>query len=562
MRAVATLLSSLALLACTLSAFGATPQFVAVRISEPIAMTGKLDDPRWQLAKPATEAFQAYPHAMAPSPYPMQVRMLYDDEYLYVGIEAGDPEPDLIREHFVRRDRLFSPNSDDVLLLYLDALNTGRSAQMFAVNPRDNQLDGYWIEATQAEDFTSDFNWSALSARTDTGWSTVMRIPFTSLQHRPGKEQVWKLVVWQNVIRENFYQIASTKIPGTSNCLLCYAGDVVLSDFPEGATGDPLSITPEVTVTHEGSDGDGADAGDGSGNDANIGGYLRWRPRHGTVVDGMWNPDFSQLESDKFQPTANNQFALLFPEKRPFFLESSNLFNSPVQAIYTRSITRPRWGLRLTEQMAGGSQFTLLASEDRGGGSVIEPGTLTSALVPQPESSIATAGRMQHFASGWRSGGLFSYRRYGDGSYNFVAGPDLMWTPTPGDRVRAQYLFSKTENPERPDLYAGWLGQSMTDSAVFLDWSHATGSWTWKTEYQHLGDGFRVWEGFVPQAGIDQVDASLGYNFFPEAGGWLNILTPQVLYTRAESSDGDLVLGSVAPSLVINGAMSLYAVLS
>ncbi|HET7923082.1 MAG TPA: carbohydrate binding family 9 domain-containing protein, partial [Gammaproteobacteria bacterium] len=254
-------------------------QFRAVRVSHPLALTGRLDDPAWQLAPPATEAFQAYPHASALSPYPMQVRVLYDDRYLYIGIQADDPHPELIREHYERRDRLFSPNSDDVLMLYLDALDTGRSAQMFAVDLHDSQLDGDWREDSQSEDYSPDFNWRAVSAHNARGWSTVIRIPYTSLRYRPGPHQTWKLIVARNVIRENFYWIVSTKLPAGYNCLLCYAGDLVLDDFPDNVQHHSLSLIPEVTFTH---DADHGDFGTDSRNHTNLGGYLSWQPTAGT----------------------------------------------------------------------------------------------------------------------------------------------------------------------------------------------------------------------------------------------------------------------------------------
>ena len=141
------------------------------------------------------------------------------------------------------------------------------------------------------------------------------------------------------------------------------------------AGGGSLVLTPEYTLTHS---ADSGGFGDSSSKHGNLGGFLWWQPRDGTVVDGALDPDFSQVESDDFQPTANNQFALLYPEKRPFFLESSNLLSTPLQAIYTRTVSAPRWGARLTQQLDSGG-YTLLATQDKGGGSIIEPGLLSSS---------------------------------------------------------------------------------------------------------------------------------------------------------------------------------------
>ena len=93
-------------------------------------------------------------------------------------------------------------------------------------------------------------------------------------------------------------------------------------------------------------------------------------------------PDFSQVESDTAQISANERFALFFPEKRPFFLEGVDLFQTPIQAVYTRTITSPRWGGRVTGKL-GSSGYTLLVGQDRGGGSVILPGPQSSTFAPQ-----------------------------------------------------------------------------------------------------------------------------------------------------------------------------------
>ena len=97
----------------------------------------------------------------------------------------------------------------------------------------------------------------------------------------------------------------------------------------------------------------------------------KWLPNAGTIVDATLNPDFSQVESDVVQIGVNERFALFYPEKRPFFLEQVDLLQTPSPAIYTRTITNPFWGARLTGRQ-GSSSYTVLASNDRGVGTVID----------------------------------------------------------------------------------------------------------------------------------------------------------------------------------------------
>ena len=535
----------------------AGPQFVALKVDKPPVLDGTLDDPLWAVAQAVDQFFEVFPHPLVPSAYPTRIKLLYDDQYLYVGFEADDPDPTLIRGHYVRRDQLHNPISEDYVHIYLDALNTGHSAQTFTVNVRGTQQDGIFNEDIQTTDYAPDFDWNSYTARNSHGWTAVMRIPLTSLRYRPGRHQTWKLIAGRGIIRDNYYGEASTKIPPDNNCLMCYAGDVVLDAFPPAAAGSSLVLIPEITLTHS---ADSGDFGSSSNNHGNVGGYLSWQPRAGTVVGGAFNPDFSQVESDDFQPTANNQFALFFPEKRPFFLESNNLLSTPVQVIYTRTVSAPRWGLRLTQQQDD-SNYTLLATQDKGGGSIIEPGLVGSALAPQYGQSLASVGRFQLFNGDWRSGGLFTYRRNEDGSHNLALGPDLVWTPSDDDRIKLQYLYSATQDPDRPDLYAGWQGQSFDDHALYADWTHGAQRWAWETTYQRLGQGFRSWDGFITQVGVRELSGNLGYNFYPDKGNWTSNVEPQVVMARSIDDQGDTVLRSVAPTLnlsaVHNTAISL-----
>ena len=119
---------------------------------------------------------------------------------------------------------------------------------------------------------------------------------------------------------------------------------------------------------------------------------LKWTPNADNAIDLTVKPDFSQVESDTAQISANERFALFFPEKRPFFLEGADLFQTPIQAVYTRTITSPQWGGRVTGKEAG-VRYTALVADDQGGGSVVIPGPNQSSFAPQDfGSTVFIAG--------------------------------------------------------------------------------------------------------------------------------------------------------------------------
>jgi hypothetical protein len=142
------------------------------------------------------------------------------------------------------------------------------------------------------------------------------------------------------------------------------------------------------------------------------------------------------------QLAGNTRFALSFPEKRPFFFESSDLLRSPTEALYTRSFTEPRWGLRSTwrGQRLSGSAFAI---DDRGGGLVLLPGAYGTGAVDQPASRTLLA-RAQLADGPLQWGALAALRRYEDAGRNQVAGPDLGWQIGSGWRARLQWLQSET----------------------------------------------------------------------------------------------------------------------
>ncbi|MBK6294844.1 MAG: hypothetical protein IPF55_11575 [Rhodoferax sp.] len=155
------------------------------------------------------------------------------------------------------------------------------------------------------------------------------------------------------------------------------------------------------------------------------------------VVDATLRPDFSQVELDVPQLSSNTQFALYLPEKRPFFLESSDLLRSPTDALYTRSVTQPRWGLRGSwrSDAVAATAFRYARPRWRRRAAASPYGTGTA---PQGASDAAIA-RLRVDRDQLTVGALASWRRYGSNQGdNAVFGPDLTWQATPNLRLRAQ----------------------------------------------------------------------------------------------------------------------------
>ena len=223
---------------------------------------------------------------------------------------------------------------------------------LFLANPRGIQYDAVTDDGGNGEDNSPDFYWDAAAKITKDGWTLEIRVPFSSLRYPKVNPQLWRIMLYRNYPRAFRYQMFSATLPRGGNCFICRTGPLTgLENLPSGGH---LVVAPYVTAKEE-----GVPAGDlgtplvNKPARVNAGGDVKWTPNENTALDGTINPDFSQVESDVAQIGVNERFALFYPEKRPFFLEGIELFSTPIQAVYTRSITSPRWGRARRESSAG-----------------------------------------------------------------------------------------------------------------------------------------------------------------------------------------------------------------
>jgi hypothetical protein len=277
---------------------------------------------------------------------------------------------------------------------------------------------------------------------------------------------------------------------------------------------------------------------------------VKYTPNSDTAVDLTIKPDFSQVESDVAQISANERFALFVPEKRSFFLEGVDLFQTPIQAVYTRTITAPTWGGRVTGKAAG-VRYTALVVEDEGGGSVVLPGAQGSSFASQDFASTVFVGRAKRDIGRSFVGMLVTDREGRDAaSYNRVLGPDFQWRPNATEAITGQWLVSDTRTPNRPDLAQEWTGQSMTSHAGQLQWGHTTTRFDATAMFKDVGDGFRAEAGFVPQVGYRESSAGAGWTFRPT--GFVSKLRTFVNVDRQVDRAGELIGRDVQPGIAMN----------
>ena len=184
--------------------------------------------------------------------------------------------------------------------------------------------------------------------------------------------------------------------------------------------------------------------------------------------------------------------------------------------VYTRTITSPLWGGRVTGK-EGGIRYTALVSEDDGGGSAIIPGSNGSSFAAQDFGSTVFLGRAKKDIGLSFVGALVTDRENRDGEgHNRVAGPDFQWRLSSRDVVTGQLLFSESRTPNRPDLADEWNGQTLSGYASQVTWNHNTRHLDWYGQYRDFSDGFRADAGFVPQVGVREYFGGGGWQVYPK----------------------------------------------
>ena len=313
----------------------------AVRISgQVVRVDGRLDEPVWQTATPASGFRQREPQEGAAASEATDVRVLYDENTLYIGIVAHDREPDAVISRLLQRDQVMSVDffgapifaGDDAVAILLDTFHDHRNAFVFATNPNGAEFDA--LITDEGREFNRDWRgvWRVAAVRTSDGWSAEFAIPFRTLRY-PAGDTPWGFNVARVIRRKNEETLwQSWKRDGSGFARVSNAGTITgLTGLPR--EGINLEVKPyslgagDQTALTTGSAG-GAGGGARptvSGASGAFGVDLKTELRPGLVLDGTLNTDFAQVEVDDQQVNLT-RFSLFYPEKRDFFLENAGIF--------------------------------------------------------------------------------------------------------------------------------------------------------------------------------------------------------------------------------------------
>jgi hypothetical protein len=522
--------------------------------SEPVHVDGVLDEPVWQSAQAMEFDAETSPADNVTPPVRTIGYMTYDRKNLYVAFRASDPNPHEIRAHLSDRDSAFN---DDFIGVVLDTFNDNRRAFEFFVNPLGVQMDLIQDDTNRNEDDSWDAIWSSAGRVTADGYVVEMAIPFTSLRFpRTDAEQTWGIDMVRIYPRSSRVRIGLQGQDRNRNCYLCQSSRI--TGFREITPGRDIELDPTLTAQQT-SVREDFPAGPMSGSDTDIEAGLtaRWGITPNLTLNAAVNPDFSQIEADAVQLDINTQFALFFNEKRPFFLEGADFFAGPLQAVYTRTVADPSFGLKTTGRLGGSTIGAYVARDEVT--NIIIPGAEGSDLATIDADNTAGAFRYRYNVGQTSSVGATFTSREGDGYSNRVFGVDGNFRITSKDTISGQLLGSRTQYPASIVSDYGQPAGSLNDLGGRIQYRHNSKNWFWSGTYVDLGDEFRADSGFIPQVGYRYANAGVEYNQLGEKGkNWYTRYWIGGDYDRSEKQNGELLEQEFEGWIAAQGPMQSF----
>lgn len=533
----------------------ARPRGQVPRIEAPIEIDGALDEIVWKQAWSTELPVEVNPGENTPAPVRTEVMLFHDESALYVAFRALDPEPSAIRAHLTDRDDAWS---DDWVGVVLDTFHDQRRNYLLLVNPLGVQMDN--IETWPGEGATWDGIWESAAAIHSWGWSAEMRIPFSTLRfQRTDSPQVWGFDAVRFYPRMSSTQMGAFPRDRNNNCYLCQA--IEIEGFAGVSPGRNLEIVPTMVATRT-----DALAGDetkvlAEGDiESELGITARWGFTPNLTLSGTVQPDYSQVEADALQLEVNQPFALFYPEKRPFFMEGADFFDTSLDVVYTRMLRDPAWGAKITGKEGAHTVGTYVVEDEVT--NLIFPGSQYSEAASLPAGNLASVARYKYDLGDRFTFGVLGTSREGeDGYFNRVAGLDGDLRLSPRDRLLVQAMESRTQYSDAiVDAYDQPEGD-FSGAAYNLEYYHETRSWILWSALRDVDEGFRADLGFMPQ--VDQRFGELGAGLLwtGSPGDWYTRTELLWKVNHSEDHQGNLLLDEYVLKFNYEGPLQSHAFL-
>jgi hypothetical protein len=478
------------------------------RVSEPIVVDGHVDEPVWERV-PVLPLTVITPQYGAEPTERTEIRVAYDDTYIYVSGRMYDSDPGSIRANTMYRDAFAG---DDLFSIALDTYNDHQTAVWLVVNPAGGRIDQTIAndgEAGALPPYNLDWNsyWDAATSRDSTGWFAEMRIPFSSLgfQDVDGRV-VMGLEVYRSIARRNERSVFPDMPPAAGYFVKPSRMQRVLLEGIHRR--QPVYVAPYVLGGWQRNAlmNDSATGYDvNSDYTAEAGLDVRYSPSANLSLDLTVNTDFAQVEADDQQVNLT-RFPLFFPEKRQFFQERSAIFDFSLGGAFSRLFHSRRIGLVEGQpiRLYGGVRLAARV----GGADVGMLDMQTAAAFGRPSENFGVIRFKQRVLNEVSTvGGMITTRVGTDGSYNVAAGADALIRVVGNEY--ASVAVARTFESGVSDL-------DLLDAAhLRFRWERrVVGGLSYAGEVVRSGAAFNPGVGFVPRRDYTSLNGEAQYLWY------------------------------------------------
>ncbi|MFZ6871759.1 DUF5916 domain-containing protein [Undibacterium sp. Di27W] len=479
-----------------------------------------------------TDFRQKIPGDGIPASKSTKAYLSYDDSHFYAVFVAKD-DPSLVKARMAKRQDFLG---DDYVILELDTFHDKQRSFVFFINPYGVQLDAKRTEG-QETDFDFETQWQSDGQLTSDGYVAMMAIPFKSLRFRSAPVQEWGIAVGRMIARLN----EASYWPYITRREAGFVPQMATAEIREQITpGRNLQLDPYVYLGNSRIlDRDSAstpfwkkERKINSGLDA------KWVLSEAIALDMTIKPDFSEVESDEPQVVIDKRYETLFPEKRPFFLENSGFFQTPQPLFFSRRISEPTYGLRLTgreEHWAFGG----LLMNDKAPGQLLDPAHKDF----DKDARITVLRAQNDFSAGSNLGGMLTQRSLG-GISNTVAGMDMLYQWDQNWVIAAQLAGSKTTDAGQ---------QQSQGSLAYAEFKRVDKNFNYSGKLLDISRDFDTTLAFLPRKDIRQTTQTASYLWEVDEHAWLQTHGPQITAVATRDHQNILQDWSLDSAYIVNG---------
>lgn len=484
------------------------------KVSHGIKIDGELNEELYT-GPPINKTFKSFiPDYGEPLPQETKIWAAYDPGNLYFAFKCYDTEPHKIKTTISQRDKI---SRDDYIGILLDAVGNKQAGYEFSINPNGVQLDAL-NSAVSGWDLAPDFVWESAGKIVDDGYQVEVRIPLESIRFKSGKKVKMGILFFRHISRSGVAGSWPERKPGQTE--FNFMAEIVYRGLERGLK---LEILPNITYSQD-KERESENTWGKSDTSQNIGFGIKYGITSSVTGEATVNPDFSQVESDAFQVEVNRRYPIFYSEKRPFFMEGTDIFNFGIihegmmlSAVHTRRIVDPFWAVKLSGA-TGKISFALLTANDRA------PGRARGINPHEGKEAFFGIARAKYNIGRDNSIGFLYSGRHFAGQRNDVVGIDLKYQLFKHARATVSFLHSATKESEgEPPENGGGLNLMLEYHTPGLDFIGA---------YERYDKNFSMATAFQNRTGIGKGWFAIGPRFFMKKVKWLQRIQPYFRYSK------------------------------